>query len=163
MNLVPKIAFLLSLVNGNRTIRMSDQNYLAQTTNMSNTIIKMCILIKELWYLILITRPHIHGHVQSISYFLLSFLYVSPSLCPAHLCLFPFLKVNLTSYTFESLCFHTLHRRLPHFSHQTLTSWYNSKAKHYRWVWFKSGQKYSVSDVIIMLCKTAMVFSALNV
>ncbi|KAK4495386.1 hypothetical protein PRZ48_013717 [Zasmidium cellare] len=35
-------------------------------------------------------------------------------------------ELNLLQYTMENVVFHLLHRRVPHYSFQTLTSWYNS-------------------------------------
>ena len=35
-------------------------------------------------------------------------------------------ELNLLQYTMENVVFHILHRRIPHYSHQVLTSWYNS-------------------------------------
>ncbi|KAG1474804.1 hypothetical protein G6F56_000124 [Rhizopus delemar] len=34
-------------------------------------------------------------------------------------------ELTLMSYTFENVVYHLLHHRVPHFSHSTLTSWYN--------------------------------------
>lgn len=35
-------------------------------------------------------------------------------------------ELNLLQYTMENVVFHILHRRIPHYSHQVLTVWYNS-------------------------------------
>lgn len=35
-------------------------------------------------------------------------------------------ELNLLQYTMENVVFHLLHRRIPHYAFQTLTSWYNS-------------------------------------
>lgn len=35
-------------------------------------------------------------------------------------------ELNLLQYTMENVVFHLLHRRIPHYSYKTLTSWYNS-------------------------------------
>lgn len=36
-------------------------------------------------------------------------------------------ELNLLQYTMENVVFHILHRRLPHYSYQDLTSWYSSR------------------------------------
>ncbi|EME39004.1 hypothetical protein DOTSEDRAFT_75635 [Dothistroma septosporum NZE10] len=36
-------------------------------------------------------------------------------------------ELNLLQYTMENVVFHLLHKRVPHYSFQTLTSWYQSK------------------------------------
>ncbi|KAK4609938.1 DNA polymerase zeta catalytic subunit [Fulvia fulva] len=36
-------------------------------------------------------------------------------------------ELNLLQYTMENVVFHLLHKRIPHYSFQTLTSWYQSK------------------------------------
>ncbi|KAI7873132.1 ribonuclease H-like domain-containing protein, partial [Mucor mucedo] len=33
-------------------------------------------------------------------------------------------EITLTSYTFENVAYHLLHDRVPHYSHETLTTWY---------------------------------------
>ena len=35
-------------------------------------------------------------------------------------------ELNLLQYTMENVVFHLLHRRVPHYPFQTLTTWYNS-------------------------------------
>ncbi|TQW01158.1 DNA polymerase zeta catalytic subunit [Cordyceps javanica] len=35
-------------------------------------------------------------------------------------------ELNLLQYTMENVAWHLLHRRVPHFSHKTLTAWYKS-------------------------------------
>jgi DNA polymerase zeta len=35
-------------------------------------------------------------------------------------------ELNLLQYTLENIAFHFLHRRIPHYSHKDLTSWYRS-------------------------------------
>ena len=35
-------------------------------------------------------------------------------------------ELNLLQYTFENVAFHLLHRRLPHYSHRDLTTWFKS-------------------------------------
>ncbi|EOD46022.1 putative dna polymerase zeta catalytic subunit protein [Neofusicoccum parvum UCRNP2] len=35
-------------------------------------------------------------------------------------------ELNLLQYTMENVAFHLLHRRIPHFTHQDLTKWYQS-------------------------------------
>lgn len=35
-------------------------------------------------------------------------------------------ELNLSQYTIENVVFHLLHRRIPHYSYQDLTTWYNS-------------------------------------
>lgn len=39
-------------------------------------------------------------------------------------------ELNLLQYTMENVAWHLLHRRVPHFSHKTLTSWYRSGKPH---------------------------------
>ncbi|KAK3190697.1 DNA polymerase zeta [Lecanicillium sp. MT-2017a] len=39
-------------------------------------------------------------------------------------------ELNLLQYTMENVAWHLLHRRVPHFSHKTLTTWYKSGKPH---------------------------------
>uniref|UniRef100_A0A1X7U2J4 DNA polymerase n=1 Tax=Amphimedon queenslandica TaxID=400682 RepID=A0A1X7U2J4_AMPQE len=41
-------------------------------------------------------------------------------------------ELSLTSYSFESVTYHTLYQRLPKFSYQTLTEWYDYRNRLYR-------------------------------
>jgi DNA polymerase zeta len=42
-------------------------------------------------------------------------------------------EITLNIYTFENVAYHVLHQRLPHFSFETLTKWFDSTHPHLRW------------------------------
>ena len=84
-------------------------------------------------------------HVQcplcsSLIFLSIYHIFFSPSLSlppPLSLSLSPSLplfQLSLTSYSFESVTYHTLYQRLPKFSYQTLTEWYDYRNRLYRLV-----------------------------
>jgi len=51
-----------------------------------------------------------------------------------HCCSDVYPQVTLNIYTFENVAYHILHTRLPHFTHRTLTNWFDHKTHLYRYV-----------------------------
>ena len=43
------------------------------------------------------------------------------------------IQVSLMNYSFENVCFHALHKRVPKFFHQTLTDWYEQTNRLHRY------------------------------
>ncbi|GAA5804066.1 hypothetical protein HPULCUR_009552 [Helicostylum pulchrum] len=75
-------------------------------------------------------------------------------------------EMALTSYTFENVVYHLLHDRAPHYSHETLTNWYQKGPAVLKYRLFKYYLKrvqmnldiLDASQVVTRTCESARVF-----